>query len=173
MCTLLRKCLTCKIEKPATPEFYYREKNRYLGLMYRCKECDKKRPDGRIYKNRIEKLTEQQVERLRERNRAWNTSFEGRIAHQLSAYRKIDKTKGFICDLSKDDLRIVKESDCSYCGFPATGFDRVDNSKGHSKDNVVPCCKECNVARMDNFTFDEMKVIGLTIRSVKLQRLAA
>ena len=49
-------------------------------------------------------------------------------------------------------------------------IDRLDNSKGHTKDNVVPCCIECNTARSDNFTFEEMKVIGKSIRKIKKDR---
>lgn len=32
-------------------------------------------------------------------------------------------------------------------------------------------CKECNVARMNNFTYDEMKIIGLSIKKIKENRL--
>ena len=48
----LRKCIVCKIEKPATVDFFHKDKNRPLGLMYRCKECEKKRKDKRIYHER-------------------------------------------------------------------------------------------------------------------------
>jgi hypothetical protein len=27
------------------------------------------------------------------------------------------------------------------------GIDRIDNSKGHTIDNIVPCCKYCNFAK--------------------------
>ena len=30
-----------------------------------------------------------------------------------------------------------------------TGIDRVDNSRGYTTDNCVPCCKKCNTAKMD------------------------
>lgn len=34
---------------------------------------------------------------------------------------------------------------CRYCGLPgASSADRLDNSKGYSKDNIVACCKVCN-----------------------------
>jgi 5-methylcytosine-specific restriction endonuclease McrA len=47
---------------------------------------------------------------------------------------------------------------CHYCGLPPytvshrkkdqafvyTGIDRVDNEKGYTPDNVVPCCGVCN-----------------------------
>ena len=45
-----------------------------------------------------------------------------------------------------------------------------DNSKGHTYDNVVPCCYVCNCARNNNFTFEEMKQLGKTIKSIMDQR---
>ena len=39
---------------------------------------------------------------------------------------------------------------CSNCGsgdFVYNGLDRVDNEKGYTIDNVVPCCKHCNYAK--------------------------
>lgn len=40
---------------------------------------------------------------------------------------------------------------CIYCKkhkpFNEMGLDRIDNSKPHTIDNVVPCCTECNVKR--------------------------
>ena len=53
----LRTCVTCKIEKLATSDNFYKDKNRPLGLMYRCKECDKKRVDNRTYAERKAKQT--------------------------------------------------------------------------------------------------------------------
>ena len=42
---------------------------------------------------------------------------------------------------------------CRYCGYTPTefdrnGVDRLDNDKGYTDENVVPCCKFCNVAKM-------------------------
>lgn len=44
------------------------------------------------------------------------------------------------------------------------------DNKGHIKSNVVPCCYECNVARGNNFSYDEMKIIGKAIHNIKLHR---
>lgn len=34
---------------------------------------------------------------------------------------------------------------CSYCGLEkAGGLDRRDSAKGHTEENVVPCCMWCN-----------------------------
>jgi hypothetical protein len=38
--------------------------------------------------------------------------------------------------------------------FTYNGLDRVDSTKTHTPDNVVPCCIECNQAKMD-MTLDE------------------
>lgn len=47
---------------------------------------------------------------------------------------------------------------CYYCGiipsrvykeFTYNGLDRIDNSKGHTDDNTVPCCTDCNYSKRD------------------------
>jgi hypothetical protein len=49
-------------------------------------------------------------------------------------------------------------TNCHYCEAPPVldnrklvrnGIDRVDSSKGYVTDNVVPCCRDCNVAKSD------------------------
>jgi hypothetical protein len=64
--------------------------------------------------------------------------------------------------LSIDDFYNLSQQNCHYCGqtpsnganwrqcgdiFVYNGIDRVDNSKGYTKDNCVPCCKQCNRAK--------------------------
>lgn len=36
------------------------------------------------------------------------------------------------------------------------GIDRIDNNKGYTIDNVVPCCKMCNQAKND-YTLQEFQ----------------
>lgn len=61
---------------------------------------------------------------------------------------------------------------CTYCGYPlretGSGLDRADNATGYTPSNAVPCCRECNVAKSDYFTFQEMTdVIGPAIKRIK------
>lgn len=68
--------------------------------------------------------------------------------------------------LSKQDFLTITAKNCYYCGaLPSNqagrygrmcrynGMDRVDNLKGYTLDNVVPCCKTCNAMKQD-FTSD-------------------
>lgn len=67
----------------------------------------------------------------------------------LCNYNRIDRNKGF----GKGDLTSqwiidnIFSKPCVYCGkigWDVIGCNRLDNSKPHTKDNVEPCCKECN-----------------------------
>lgn len=51
------------------------------------------------------------------------------------------------------------------CDLPVYRFYTIDN--------VVPCCRECNQAKSDCFTYDEMKQIGAVINVIKLKRSSA
>lgn len=94
-----------------------------------------------------------------------------RTARMLGAYRLRDKRRGVHNDLTLEFFREEIKKGCVYCGdMENVGLDRVDNTRGHEVTNVVPCCYVCNCARMDNFSFDEMKVIGLAIKEVKRLR---
>lgn len=65
---------------------------------------------------------------------------------------------------------------CYYCDRPldpmGVGLDRIDNDKsiGYTRENVVPCCGRCNCTRGDRFTFEEMCIIGESIRRIDRER---
>jgi hypothetical protein len=42
------------------------------------------------------------------------------------------------------------------CWWQYNGLDRIDSSKNHSEDNIVPCCIKCNKAKLD-MTTEEFK----------------
>lgn len=67
--------------------------------------------------------------------------------YQTSAQRR-----NLSFDLSNQDFEQVVKQPCMYCGgFNRggifSGLDRVDNKIGYIKENVVPCCGECNMMR--------------------------
>lgn len=96
-----------------------------------------------------------------------------RISRMLGAYKLRDKKRGQASDIDIDFMRAEIEKGCVYCGdMSGVGLDRIDNSMGHTKNNVVPCCYTCNCARMDNFSHEEMFVLGAAIRGIKGARHA-
>lgn len=97
---------------------------------------------------------------------------EKKIYRQFHAYKYRDKTKNLENDLDLEFVKNLIKNPCIYCGDTENiGLDRIDNSKGHTKNNVIPCCYICNCARMNNFSFEEMKILGKAIREIKLCRL--
>lgn len=77
------------------------------------------------------------------------------------SYKSSAKSRGYSFDLTKEGVNNLCSKPCHYCGqepkiyssaradevWKRNGIDRVDNSIGYTLKNVVPCCKECNVAK--------------------------
>ena len=73
-------------------------------------------------------------------------------------------------DLSKEEFRKITSQNCFYCGIEPkqkagstgkgygyyfyNGIDRINSNRGYEKDNIVPCCGQCNVAKND-YTYEE------------------
>ncbi len=78
------------------------------------------------------------------------------------------KKKNFFFGLTKEEFYKISQQNCTYCEAPPAngvgkpfvynGVDRMDNSKGYTLKNSVPCCAACNSIKTDRLTFDEMKV---------------
>ena len=96
-----------------------------------------------------------------------------KASKMISSYRNTDKKRGRECNLTIDwFIDNIFGKTCTYCGESKNvGCDRVLNDIGHMTDNVVSCCYDCNVARQDNFTHEEMIVLGETIRKIKEKRV--
>jgi len=64
-------------------------------------------------------------------------------------YKNSAKSRKFDFCLSLKDFLSIVELPCDYCGKynrlgKMSGIDRIDNTIGYIKDNIVPCCFECN-----------------------------
>jgi len=65
-----------------------------------------------------------------------------------------------------NDYKALISKPCFYCGNKlgnvqteiGAGLDRLVNSLGYTKENVIPCCGSCNRIRSDIFTVEETKV---------------
>jgi hypothetical protein len=99
-------------------------------------------------------------------------------------------------DLCFDEFINLSQLPCFYCGSPPlnttttykkghvtydrwknsfftyNGLDRVDNSQPHNKDNVVPCCKTCNTAKLNRSQKDFFNWIEKVHSNLFSKRLA-
>jgi len=78
-------------------------------------------------------------------------------------YQHGAKRRGLNWSLSKYIFKKLTQQKCFYCGAKPTqitktkndttgryfynGIDRVNNKRGYVKENCIPCCKICNVAK--------------------------
>lgn len=123
-----------------------KEEKREKDRQYYLKHSEEIKKRVREYaKENIEKTREWSRKRQMKRRR----TIIGRAYHLLQAYNKADENAG----RPKGDLTpewIVENifsKPCAHCGkegWKVIGCNRLDNSKPHTKDNVEPCCWECN-----------------------------
>lgn len=72
-------------------------------------------------------------------------------------YKTNAKKRDINFNLSIAEVKSIVTKDCHYCGakpsntlrrhnegFKYSGIDRVDNKKGYTLDNCIPCCMICN-----------------------------
>ena len=93
-----------------------------------------------------------------------NTLLDGQSScNSLHAtYKWQAKKRGFQFDLSREDFHQLTSSPCHYCGalpinivhaascktpYTYNGVDRMDNRAGYTRNNSVPCCTNCNMAK--------------------------
>ena len=115
-----------------------------------------KRTDyNRKYDNEHPESAKEKVKRYRtkhpDRVKAYYQTIKGRAVLIANAYKQYDNKKGFENDIDADFLvDVLFKNGCTYCGETnplLLGADRIDNKKGHTKDNCVCSCGRCNKER--------------------------
>ncbi len=79
------------------------------------------------------------------------------------------RARGIELSLTKEQYMELTNANCFYCETEKSGhrmgLDRVDNTKGYTESNVVPCCQPCNYKKKDlSFQDIEMFYNKLTAR---------
>jgi hypothetical protein len=86
-------------------------------------------------------------------------------------------------NLTFEDFKELCKQECHWCGkwrpnvrkgrnghtVEYHGLDRIDNAKGHNRDNVVPCCWKCNDKRSDATYQEHLE----WIQDIYLNRIAS
>lgn len=159
---MLKRCTKCGEEKPATPEFFYRDKSLKCGLRPRCAICEAART--KIYHSRPEYHEERRAyreankererartrtyyeankEHLRQMDKIWSEANKGRIQaaerkrrYGISAeqWDAIYRVQGGCCALCRVDLS----------SLPAKAI-HVDHCHATNKMRGI-LCHDCNTA---------------------------
>lgn len=164
-----KECPFCHEIKDLNADNFYRDKNISSGFSSGCKIC-KNKARKEVYKKNSE-VSDDERKGRNSRAREYYYRPDKKAKSRLNSYKGHDKKKGLECTMTEEFLFDLLQKPCTYCGFPCSGADRLDNSLPHTNENCVPCCFECNMARSDKFTVEEMKIIGGAIRIVKLARI--
>jgi hypothetical protein len=89
---------------------------------------------------------------------------ESSLNELFYSYKTNAKSRKHLFDLTKEEFKKLTKQNCYYCGMEPrqvskrnnkhrahngnyiyNGIDRLDNSKGYTVENSVPCCKMCNL----------------------------
>lgn len=116
------------------------------------------------YNANKEKLKRKKTEKKQSKYRRYNSDLERemyqRADHLARNYRRIDTKKGFDIHDAVDGNWIydnILTKSCVYCGnsnWKELGCDRKINTEGHTPENCVPCCKNCN-DKKNSRSYDE------------------
>lgn len=140
-----RTCCACN-ETKFIIEFYTNS-----GLYQSCKDCISK---AKTQTNRKTILWSNRARYIRAKASAKQRKKE--FALTLAEYGELISKSCYYCN---DQLRTDKSR--------GIGLDRIDNSIGYNKDNVLPCCGFCNEIRSDKLSVEEMKKVAEFIISLK------
>lgn len=83
--------------------------------------------------------------------------------------RRSDRKRGLVNDLDLETIQRLIEQSCTYCGETEIRMtlDRIDNSIGHTKDNVKQACERCNYARR-NMPYAAWLIVAVAMRKARL-----
>lgn len=147
-------CYSCKIEKPATTEYFNRRAKSKDGLNYQCKECalkekkewKKKNPDK--VREQRKRYRERHPDRYREQKRASNKAYK--------TIRRHRKRSGGTISFTSEDIEIIyaaQEGLCLYCqkelgeDFHIDHFIPLSKNGTNGRENIVCACPTCNASK--------------------------
>ena len=114
---------------------------------------------GEKKKEWSKKYIQENKDRLNAYKREWRKTPYGRASQLLDGYKQKDKmhNRGEVDFDAQWIVENIFSKPCAHCGetdWHKIGCNRLDNSKPHTKDNVEPCCLDCN----NKLNYDERRV---------------
>lgn len=151
---------------------FHKNKKMKDGHLNTCKKCCNKYRKQRYEENREYEL--EIAKQWRKNNPQYHKQYDTEHKDERTEYKKqynieyrntqIGKANTIAAGYKQADTEHGREnningqwivnniftSKCIYCGktdWKKLGCDRIDNTKGHTIDNVVCCCGKCNIER--------------------------
>lgn len=157
-------CNRCNCEKPLSE--FSKNSSSKDKLQYRCKECDNKYQANRRKENNVER---REYDRQYQANKRKN--FEYRLQMLINASKQRAKLKNREHSITVNDIKSIFPVNgcCPIFGmkleFNNAGFrenspsiDRIDSSKGYTKDNIQVISWKAN--RIKSYaTVEELEII--------------
>jgi hypothetical protein len=137
-------CKICKIEKDYSE--FHKIKNCIGGVRTVCKECRKEEKKEYNLRDYVIEKNKTFYQDHKVRIRKYFKEYYWTITSQYHQYKKSAKKRNLVFELTENDCLPYYNTKCYYCGgdIKGIGIDRVDNKRGYTFDNIVPCCSNCN-----------------------------
>lgn len=146
-----KTCTSCHLHLQIS---HFNRRTDTVGVRYtsHCKACkadyDTTRREDRLAYNKTSKGREASKRYFQSEKGRNNINFYNKetLPGKYNAYKRSAKQRNIQFSLTKEDFQKYWQLPCTYCGdtINTLGLDRVENSRGYTVDNVVPCCTTCN-----------------------------
>lgn len=160
-------CPVCKQIKSKT-DFYKANHSKFDGLCFCCKDCYNyhmsinKGKDRNYFRKLHLRVSTEYRNYIKKLNR--KSDEKCLVTQMLSGARRRAKLKNLECTLTREDIVVPKE--CPILGIPlykgdkscyynSPTLDRIDNSKGYTKDNIQVISMKANSMK-NAATFEEL-----------------
>jgi hypothetical protein len=101
----------------------------------------------RYYFENILKIKEHnQKDEVKKRNSLQQHNRQQSLRGKYKEYKFSSKKRNIEFNLTLEQFETFLNKPCEYCGdiMDKIGIDRVDNTKGYTMENCVPCHEKCN-----------------------------
>jgi hypothetical protein len=145
----MKTCAKCDCDKYESE--FSMDNSRPDKLYMWCKPCTRKQNRDRYWEN---------PEACRAQSNSWRKSYPERVRQmskdraktihgRFMTYKSGASVRGINFKMTEAQFAMFWKLPCDYCGdeIRFIGLDRVDNNRGYEIDNVVPCCRRCNIAK--------------------------
>jgi hypothetical protein len=149
----------CKVCKSETYSYYSKNPDAREAARRRTATWKKENPDkAREYYQKVK------VEKI-EKTKEYHNSPSGRY----TTIKAQAKHRGIPFNLTREFVNNHWNSSCYYCDeeLDVPRFDRLNSSMAYEEGNVVPCCKGCNYAKLEQSEEEYIKRCRMVVENFK------